>query len=329
MATKNCSCHKKKKGKNKKKQTVQKAKPIGPFNYASSAPLSSPPLHTQIPTKSHYNRTQEANLSTLVGTEAELKQSREREKTLNSMLDTTVNNLKNSRAREEALQSFYKSNISNSQQKTPLKQHKKPETLTNNNLSPIPLNDETSGELFSSAIKGNSLNAETITMRKNNIKADILLQKQPTPDNDSNNSLYISSESESSPNKYRPNIAHKKVTIMEESQPVASVKNERSITVGELRRELKNKGFPVSYQDESGKKQMFSKEELLQRFNFVELEKKNKRDNEKKTKRNENDDEHYIESIFPSKNETSFSFNVLKPNEENSLSSLFENLNVA
>ena len=89
---------------------VQKAKQVGSFSYATSAR----PLHPQVPTQStHYNRAQEANLSTLVGAEAELKQSKEREKTINSLFDNTASELKKSRDRERQLQSYI-SSFSNS-----------------------------------------------------------------------------------------------------------------------------------------------------------------------------------------------------------------------
>jgi hypothetical protein len=325
---------KKKKGKNKKRKMFQKAKQVGSFSYAPSAP-SHRPLHPQVPTQStHYNRAQEANLSTLIGTEAELKQTKEREKTLNSLFDNTASELRKSRERERALNSFISNSQQTSSRKTPLKQR----TEVSNNISPIdfmfspPQNDETNNALFSSGKKDKSINDRTKMTENNNIKADIVLQKEPMPDNDSNNSLYISSESENSPNKSRRSIAHKKVTIMEEPKSEEKV---RKISFKEIQKELKNKGFPISFKDEEGKIRMFNKQELLQRYNYVELNKSEKREHEKKPKHtpllNEDDpeDANYIKALFPLKSNFSDTDYTIPVTEDNQLNNLFSNLNLS
>jgi hypothetical protein len=317
---------KKKKGKNKKRKMVQKAKQVGSFSYAPSAR----PLHPQVPTQStHYNRAQEANLSTLIGTEAELKQTKEREKTLNTLFDNTASELRKSKERERALNSF----ISNSQQSSSRKTPSEKQTPRSNNISPIdfmfspPINNDTNNDLFSSGKKDKSLNDSTKMMENNNIKADIVLQKEPLPDNDNNNSLYISSDSENSPKK-----SHKKVTIMEEPKSEEKV---RKISFKEIQKELKNKGFPISFKDEEGKTHMFNKQELLQRYNYVELNKSEKREHEKKPKHtpllNEDDPEdvNYIKTLFPLQSNFSDTDYTIPVTEDNQLNNLFSNLNLS
>jgi hypothetical protein len=300
---------KKKKGKNKKRKIAQKAKPAGSFTYASSAPtMSQRPLHPQLPTtSSHYNRAQEANLSTLIGAEQELKQSKEREKTLNSIID---NRLYNS---------------SNNSKNTPISRSK------NTYISPIPMNspnpfspEKSDNSPFSLLQKEKSLNDVNMMMENNNKKADILLQKEPSPIHD--NSLYLSSDKEDV-NKSNQKVAHKKVTI-EEPEPVKE-KREARITLKALRQAIKDKGFPIYYNDEDGSIRYFTKRELLDRFNFIELEKNDKREHEKKSKRNENDDTHYVTNTFPSQNDISYIDTMLSHREENELNDLMSGMNLS
>jgi len=338
---------KKKKGKNKKRKIVQRAKQVGSFNYASSAPsISQRPLHPQIPTQStHYNRAQEANLSTLIGREDELKQTKEREKTLNSLFDNTASELKKSKDRERQLQSYI-SSFSNSTnlasevkrqtpvtKNTPTKHFKFSDSP---NLSPI---DFKVSSPLSTNKKDKPLNDIT-SLIENNKKADILLQKSPLPVNDSNNSLYISSSDSQSQQEQQ--IARKKVTIAEEPKqktieksPIIQEPKVPKISLKELRQVIQDKGFPISYKNEKGKIQMFNKQELLERFNFIELEKSAKRQHEKKPRHipllNEDDPEDvgYHKNLFPIQSDFQVEEYTAPISGENELNDLLSGMNLS
>jgi hypothetical protein len=301
---------KKKKRKNKRKQLIQRPRQSGSFNSANSTPsFLSQPLHPQVPMKPHYNRVQEANLNTLVERENELKENKQREKAINSLIYSKLKETQQTPVKSDATpnyHSFFKANESpysepkgrglelenlmfgtfhNNNETTQDYENNQDKTETQNALYENPNTEEQTNVLY----KTTSLTED------NNKKADIVLQKEPHLEADDAPRIPIFNEIKKF-NKPKV-VEQKKISdyMNDESSinetpikntPKIKIRRRGALSVSDLRNDMKQQGLDISFINEKGKTQLYSKKELLAIYKDVERERGEKHKEEKTTKHN-------------------------------------------
>jgi hypothetical protein len=301
---------KKKKRKNKKKQLVQRPRQSGSYTFANTAPsFLSQPLHPQVPMKPHYNRVQEANLSTLVERENELKENKQREKALNSLIHSKLKESQQTPVKyEEPYHSFFNAKESPLFSETPQGRglelenlmfgtfHNNNETTQVHEKNPVTTNTQNAlYEISNTEEQTNPLYKTTELGEINNKKADIVLQKEPQPEPNDAPRIPIFNEIKKF-NKPKV-VEQKKISdyLNDESStnetpmkntPKIKTRRRGVLSVSDLRNDMKQQGLDISFMNEKGKTQLYSKKELLAIYKDVKKNREEKHKEEKTTKNN-------------------------------------------